>query len=207
MFSDFSDDPTDYHAAFTAMVGPPSAGARAFLKADWIKTPIGMMLAVADPMQLHLLEFFERKALPAELKRLQKLARSGIAIGRLPPIDAIESELRAYFAGRSATFRTPMAQPGSPFQQAVWQTLRSIPLGQTRTYTALAHETGRPDALRAVARANGANQLAILVPCHRVLGADGSLTGYGGGLWRKQWLIDHERTMASQDARNEGEFA
>ena len=161
------------------------------LAADWIDTPIGAMLAVADEHALHLLEFFERKGLPGELKRLQ--ARYGaVTIGRHAPTEQIATELTGYFAGKRRDFETPVAQLGSDFTRSVWRALREIPYGETRSYGDIARLVGRPTATRAVARANGANQIAIVVPCHRVIGADGSLTGYGGGRWRKQWLIDHE---------------
>jgi len=90
-------------------------------------------------------------------------------------------------------FETPLVLHGSPFSRDVWQELLRIPAGQTRSYSDVARAIGRPDAVRAVARANGANQIALVIPCHRVLGADGALTGYGGGLWRKQRLIQVER--------------
>ncbi|KAF1006282.1 MAG: Methylated-DNA--protein-cysteine methyltransferase [Luteibacter sp.] len=86
---------------------------------------------------------------------------------------------------------------GSPFTRSVWDELMTIPPGTTRSYSAIAASAGRPTAVRAVARANGANQIAIVIPCHRVIGADGSLTGYGGGLWRKEWLLRHERKFAA----------
>ena len=98
-----------------------------------------------------------------------------------------------FFAGESAHFNTPLALHGSEFTTAVWRALREIPAGETRSYGALAQALGRPSAVRAVAQANGANQIALVIPCHRVIGADGSLTGYGGGLWRKQRLLEIER--------------
>ena len=187
-----------FRGAVARLVGdcPARLRSRDLLKADWIETPIGAMLAVADPHALHLLEFFDRKALPTELTRLRERTHSSISFGRTAPITQIEAELRAYFDARSATFSTSLAQPGSAFTRRVWQELAAIPPGITRSYAGLAAALGRPSAVRAVARANGANQIAIAIPCHRVIGSDGSLTGYGGGLWRKQWLIAHERKLA-----------
>ena len=104
----------------------------------------------------------------------------------------IKAELVDFFEARSATFSTPISFCGSEFSKAVWQELRTIPAGETRSYSQIACNINRPTATRAVARANGANQLALVVPCHRVIGADGSLTGYGGGLWRKQKLLEIE---------------
>ena len=175
---------------------PPQLKGRDLLKADWIDTPIGAMLAVGDRHALHLVEFFDRKALPGELARLRKAARSAIAFGRSAAIDGIEAELAAYFAGRSPVFTTPLAMYGSEFTRQVWQGLRRIPAGICLSYATLAGSLERPSAFRAVARANGANPFAIVVPCHRLVGSDGALTGYGGGIWRKRWLIDHEKRWA-----------
>jgi AraC family transcriptional regulator of adaptative response/methylated-DNA-[protein]-cysteine methyltransferase len=120
-----------------------------------------------------------------------------VALGRNAVIDQIGAELAAYFAGTSCRFEIRLAAHGTGFEREVWQSLRQIPIGVTKSYSGLAGEIGRPSAVRAVARANGANQIAIVVACHRVIGADGSLTGYGGGLWRKKWLLEHERRMAA----------
>jgi AraC family transcriptional regulator of adaptative response/methylated-DNA-[protein]-cysteine methyltransferase len=162
------------------------------LKADWLETPIGPMLAIASAHALHLLEFFDRKALPSELIRLRAATSAAIGFGRTAITEQVSAELAAYFAGTSATFATPLAFHGAGFTRRVWDRLQNIPPGTTRAYSDIAAELGQDTAYRAVARANGANQIAIIIPCHRVIGADGHLTGYGGGLWRKQWLISHE---------------
>lgn len=132
----------------------------------------------------------------AELIRLRALTRSSITFGRSPPIDRIETELQAYFDGQSTRFATPLALHSSSFTRKAWDFLRAIPLGVTQSYAQIASAMGRPEAVRAVARANGANQIAIIIPCHRVIGSDGALTGYDGKLWRKRWLIEHERRLA-----------
>jgi AraC family transcriptional regulator of adaptative response/methylated-DNA-[protein]-cysteine methyltransferase len=150
------------------------------------------MICVSSRSHVHLLEFFDRRALPNELGRLSAYAKGQIGIGRADPSEQIKSELSAYFEGRSADFATPLAFHGADFTRSVWEALQSIPAGETRSYSQIAASVGRPSAVRAVARANGANQIALVVPCHRVIGADGSLTGYGGGLWRKQKLLDIE---------------
>lgn len=189
------DSGSGFRSAVARLLGetPVALKGRALLKADWIDTPIGTMLAVADQHRLHLLEFFDRRALLSELTRLRDRTRCAIAFGRLPPIDEVETQLLAYFAGRPEAFAMPLACHGSSFERLVWDGLRAIPSGDTRSYADLARSLGQPGATRAVARANGANQIAILIPCHRVVGSDSSLTGYGGGLWRKRWLIEHER--------------
>lgn len=175
---------------------PIRTSARQILTAQWLDTPIGAMLAVVDDTGIHLLEFAERKALPTEIERLRK--RVGpICFGQHPMLDTLARQVELYFAGRSVAFDLPIVQKGTPFEATVWDALRRIPAGTTRSYGEIAHSIDRPDAPRAVARANGANQVAIIVPCHRVIGADGSLTGYGGKIWRKQWLLEHERRVAT----------
>jgi AraC family transcriptional regulator of adaptative response/methylated-DNA-[protein]-cysteine methyltransferase len=172
---------------------PAALRGEARLRIDWIATPLGPMVAVTDGSALHLLEFVERKALASELKALVAATPGGLQVGRFGTTDRVEGELERFFAGRDARFTVPLAQPGSPFCRAVWAALREIPAGETRSYRDVAQAIGKPEAVRAVARANGANRIALIVPCHRVIGADGSLTGYGGGLWRKQRLIELER--------------
>ena len=197
------DGPSAFRAAFSGYLGlrPSQIGAGGRLQADWIETPLGPMVAVADDRALYLLEFAERRALPAELKRLWQDAKGDFGFGRLPPVDMAAHALGRFFAGEDERPDVPLAPGGTPFQQAVWDQLRQIPAGETRSYGALARALGKPDAVRAVARANGANRIAILIPCHRVLAADGGLTGYGGGLWRKQRLIEVETQY--QERRDE----
>jgi AraC family transcriptional regulator of adaptative response/methylated-DNA-[protein]-cysteine methyltransferase len=184
-----------FRSAFARLLGcaPNALKQGGLLRADWFNTPLGDMIAVSSASHLHLLEFVERKALPRELARLRNFAKGDLGFGRYGPTDQVEQELTAFFAGNRARFDTPMAFHGSPFTKEVWHALCQIPAGETRTYGQLAQSIARPSATRAAARANGANQLAILVPCHRILGADGTLTGYGGGLWRKQKLIEIEQ--------------
>lgn len=203
------ESPSAFRAAFAKLLGQaPGALARdAMLLADWIRTPLGDMIAICCPTHLHLLEFVDRKALPTELRRLAGEVKGGIGIGRHAPHARIEAELDAFFAGRSPEFHTPLVLHGSPFSRQVWGALREIPPGATRSYADIARQIGRPTATRAVARANGANQLALVIPCHRVIGSDGSLTGYGGGLWRKRRLIELEqgyleRTSAAYSSQN-----
>ncbi|MCP4319758.1 MAG: bifunctional transcriptional activator/DNA repair protein Ada [Hyphomicrobiales bacterium] len=193
------DSPSGFRAAFARLLAQPPASftGNETLKADWIETPIGAMIAVTDRRSLHLLEFVDRKALPSELRKLQKAARGDLGSGRFEPTEQIEAELGAYFEGKIERFETPLTLHGSAFTRLVWHELLRIPPGETRSYSEIAAAIGRPTATRAVARANGANQIALVVPCHRVIGADGSLTGYGGGLWRKQKLIELERNLAA----------
>jgi AraC family transcriptional regulator of adaptative response/methylated-DNA-[protein]-cysteine methyltransferase len=184
-----------FGAAFTELFGQPPSKASAVrcLLAERIATPLGMMVAVADESRLLLLEFHDRRALPRELTWLRRHHQAAIVPGRNAILEQLAEELAAYFDGRLARFRTPFAVDGTPFEQAVWQELLRIPCGETRSYAALAKALGQPKAVRAVGRANGANRIALLIPCHRVIRADGGLCGYGGGLWRKERLIELER--------------
>ncbi|UXN03205.1 bifunctional transcriptional activator/DNA repair enzyme AdaA [Bartonella sp. HY406] len=188
-----------FRDAIIRLIGEPPQALknRTLLKAKWIDTPIGQMLAVADNQFLHLLEFFDRKGLPNELKKLQLSTKSAIEFANNEILDRLSAELDAYFSGQSCMFKTPLALHGSPFTANVWRALQEIPNGTTCSYAALAKDIERPTAMRAVARANGQNQIAIIIPCHRVIGSDGSLTGYAGGLWRKDWLLNHEKRFFS----------
>jgi methylated-DNA-[protein]-cysteine S-methyltransferase len=161
-----------------------------------LTTPLGDMLAMASPDGLCALEFAARRP---RLTRLQARLRRyfpahEIADGQTPVIDRTRAWLQAYFDGVSAELGDlPLDMRGAPFERRVWTALLRIPPGSTTSYGEIARQLGSPGAPRAVGAANGANPIAIVVPCHRVIGASGSLTGYGGGLERKMWLIDHER--------------
>ena len=177
------------------MGGPPSTGGSGtVLLAAWLDTQLGQVLAIADDQALYLLEFVDRRGLEREVERLRHRTKSAIIPGRTRIIESIERELNQYFEGKLVEFKTPLRFSGTPFQQQVWQELQRIPSGETRSYSDLALAVGRPSAYRAVAQANGANQLAIVVPCHRVINANGELGGYGGGVARKKWLLSHETT-------------
>jgi len=186
------DDAAGFRQALSCLIGSEPV-AEAGLQAHWIPTPVGPLLAIADATHLRLLEFFDRGLLPAELIKLRTKTGSGIALGSPPPTRTLSTELRSYFLGRSASFTAPLAPVGTLFEQRAWKALLDVPAGETRSYGEQARALDQPTATRAVARANGANPIALVIPCHRIIGADGSLTGYGGGLWRKRWLLDHER--------------
>lgn len=145
-----------------------------------LETPLGAMVAIADERGLLRLDFVDETA-----------AREAPPIG--DAFATLADELTRYFAGEPVRFRTELAPQGTPFQLAVWRSLREIPHGETRSYAQLATAIGRPTAVRAVAQANARNPISILIPCHRVIGADGSLTGYASGIERKRWLLDRER--------------
>lgn len=164
-----------------------------YYKEARIDTPLGPMIAIASEEALYLLEFIDRKGLEREIERMRKMTKLPITDGKTPPIISIEKELQQYFSGDLTEFKTPIQRMGSSFQNRVWDELLKIPSGETRSYAELAQAIGKPTACRAVAQANGANQLAIMIPCHRVISSDGSLGGYAGGLSRKEWLLTHEK--------------
>ena len=151
------------------------------------------MLAIAGDAGLALLEFVDRRALETELRELRRTLGSAVVPGDHPILERTADQLREYFAGTRREFDLPLAQRGSDFQMRAWAALREIPYGETRSYGDMARRVGSPAAVRAIGRVNGQNQIAIVVPCHRVIRSDGSLCGYGGGRWRKQWLIEHEK--------------
>jgi AraC family transcriptional regulator of adaptative response/methylated-DNA-[protein]-cysteine methyltransferase len=156
------------------------------------------MLAVADDKGLRLLEFADRRALERELTILRQRLKTNVVPGEHPYLDAIRTQLARYFSGEELEFDIPLAPIGSEFQTRAWDVLRSIPVAETRSYSWMAERLGIPGARRAVGRANGTNMLSIIIPCHRVIRADGTLCGYGGGLWRKKWLLDHERKWSGK---------
>jgi len=183
--------------AFTRIFGePPSdAKARVPLFAERIDTPLGAMIAVADDEGLRLVEFIDRRGTERELSALRKRLRTNVVPGKHRHLEAIRSQLTDYFSGKNLKFDVPLAPVGSPFQLRAWKILQSIPVGETRSYSWMAKRLGDENARRAVGRANGTNMICIIVPCHRVIRADGTLCGYGGGLWRKKWLLEHERRV------------
>lgn len=188
-----------FRDAFSRIMGaaPTRSGHHHILKASWLDTRLGPMMAIADDEALYLLEFVDRRGLEREVERLRLRTKSAIIPGYTAPIRSIERELGAYFDGKLTEFKTPLFLLGSPFQQEVWDQLLRIPPGRTSSYGEIAAAMGRPTAYRAVAQANGANQLAIVIPCHRVINTSGELGGYGGGLSRKQWLLNHEKSMSA----------
>jgi AraC family transcriptional regulator of adaptative response/methylated-DNA-[protein]-cysteine methyltransferase len=161
-----------------------------------ILTPLGPMFAAAVDEGICLLEFTDRRMLETQITRLKKLMEMEILPGDHELFSELSSQLVQYFEGNRKEFTLPLSVPGTPFQKKVWSVLRGIPYGQTISYKEQAKLMGKPEAVRAVARANGENRIAVIIPCHRVIGADGSLTGYGGGLWRKRYLLNLEKANA-----------
>ncbi|WP_271767259.1 bifunctional transcriptional activator/DNA repair enzyme AdaA [Aquimarina algiphila] len=159
---------------------------------DRLTTPLGPMFICATDKGVCLLEFVDRKMLETEFKDLQKRLDAKIILGENKHIKQAKNEITQYFDGSRKCFEVQLHTPGTSFQNLVWDTLKHIPYGETVTYQQQANKIDHPKAIRAVALANGFNKISILIPCHRVIGKDGKLMGYGGGIERKQWLINHE---------------
>ncbi len=152
------------------------------------ESPLGTIEVVASGEGITALNFVPRS-------KMLKARGSGDA-DPSPLLAAAVRELSEYFAGERRAFTVPLDLRGTPFERAVWRVLLEVPFGRTVSYGELGRTVGKPRAARAVGGANHRNPVSIIVPCHRVIGADGSLTGYGGGLWRKEWLLEHERRHA-----------
>lgn len=157
-------------------------------------TPLGPMFGCATDQGICLAEFTDRRMLETEFADLKKRLEAVIIPGNNIHLTQLKTQLNEYFSGQRHQFDLALHTPGTDFQQSVWGMLQSIPYGETRSYQQQADLLGNSKAVRAVATANGMNRVAIVIPCHRVVGSDGSLTGYAGGLPRKQWLLEHERT-------------
>ncbi len=188
-----------FRDAFAKVFGMPPGASRSkeALTAAWISSPLGPMIAIASEHGLVLLEFVDRRALERELQQVRTRFRRSVVPGSNEHLAQVERELAAYFAGRLTAFDVALDTRPTPFQQAVWTHLRTIPYGATQSYGEVAEHVGRPGASRAVGSANGQNRIAIVIPCHRVVRSDGSLSGYGGGVWRKQRLLELERAALS----------
>ena len=159
----------------------------------WIDSPVGPLLAGATRSAIVLLEFSERDILQQQLASVRRRFRASLRSGPNRWLNLLRTQLHEYFAGQRRQFELPLEYPGTAFQQRVWSTLLTIPYGVTWSYLDMARSLGDIKATRAVGTANGLNRIAIVIPCHRVINADGKLGGYGGGLWRKQLLLDLER--------------
>ncbi len=168
---------------------------------SWLRSPLGPLVAGATAEGICLLEFTDRRMLEAQFATLRRLFDAPALPGSNAHLEALKAELAGYFAGSLRSFSVPLVYPGTAFQRMVWDQLLAIPYGETRSYEGIAAAIGRPSAVRAVGRANGLNRIAILIPCHRVVNKDGRLGGYGGGLRRKQYLLDLESSGAARETR------
>lgn len=174
-------------------VSPSESTTKKIIYIKRLETPIGVMFAAANDKGVCMLEFSDRKSLEQEMKEISKTFGADIIRGENKHINLLEKELALYFDGRLKEFTVPLSLCGTDFQKAVWNELRRIPYATTLSYSQQAVNIGKPMSVRAVANANGRNKISIVIPCHRVIGSNGTLTGYGGGLWRKKFLLDLEQ--------------
>jgi AraC family transcriptional regulator, regulatory protein of adaptative response / methylated-DNA-[protein]-cysteine methyltransferase len=184
-----------FREAFNKAFGTTPGDAREAdcIRVTWLESPLGPLLAAATSQAVVLLEFTERRMLEAQFDTLRRRFRAPIVPGDNPHLARLKQELAEYFAGTRRRFEVPLNYPGTPFQQKVWDALLEIPYGETRSYEDIARAVGSASAVRAVGQTNGLNRISVVIPCHRVVNKDGKLGGYGGGLWRKQALLDLER--------------
>jgi AraC family transcriptional regulator of adaptative response/methylated-DNA-[protein]-cysteine methyltransferase len=194
------DSLSGFGYTYKKMVGksPELSHNNAVILISRLTTVIGPMFICASDKGVCLLEFVDRRMLETEFKDLQKLLQANIIAGENKHIKQAKKEISEYFNGTRTTFDVALDTPGTEFQNSVWACLHSIGYAQTCSYQQQAQKINNPKAVRAVASANGCNRIAIIIPCHRVIGKNGKLTGYGGGLERKRWLIEHENKVISK---------
>jgi AraC family transcriptional regulator, regulatory protein of adaptative response / methylated-DNA-[protein]-cysteine methyltransferase len=187
-----------FREAFGRLFGQPPGESRDAdcIVTTWLESPLGPLVAAASPRGICLLEFSDRRRLEGQVETMRRRFGCAVVPGQHPHLHRLSGELARYFAGELQQFTLPLDYPGTPFQESVWKALLEIPYGETQSYEAIARKVGVGGASRAVGRANGMNRIAIVIPCHRVVNKDGKLGGYGGGLWRKQFLLDLERRGA-----------
>ena len=176
-------------------VSPKNSKTQKIIDLKRLETPLGTMYAAAVDDGICMLEYTDRKMLETEFTALAKSFNATIIQGENPHFKTLEKELAEYFAGTRKTFTVPLSPVGTDFQKSVWQILTQIPYGETWTYRKQSEILGDAKKVRAVANANGMNKISILIPCHRVIGTNGTLTGYGGGIWRKQKLLELEKAL------------
>ncbi len=189
------DSLSGFQEAFRRHFGaaPTQTAGSTVIQVDKIATPLGPVLMGATEAALCLLEFADRRGLLRQMERLRARLSAALVPGRSDITAAAARQLREYFGGSRRRFDVPIHTVGTAFQRAVWTELLAIPYGEVRSYAEVAASLGRPESVRAVGRANGSNALAVIVPCHRVVGADGRMVGYGGGVWRKRYLLSLEQ--------------
>lgn len=194
VFANGYESHSGFRDAFAKTFGmTPGKAAGEFIAAQFIETPLGPLLAAAARDAICFLEFSDRRMLEYNYQQIRKRFRLPILPRSNDVLQQLSAELDCYFQGKLKCFSGRVLTNGTPFQERVWRELRNIPHGETISYEQLAHNIRQPTGVRAVARANGANRISILIPCHRVIGKDGALTGYGGGLWRKRLLLALEQ--------------
>jgi AraC family transcriptional regulator of adaptative response/methylated-DNA-[protein]-cysteine methyltransferase len=203
VFESGYDSHSGFRDAFARAFGHPPGRYRkgACVVLAWLRSPLGPLVAGATTEGICLLEFTDRRMLEAEFAAVRRLFDAPVVPGSNPHLERLQDELARYFARSLRVFSVPLVYPGTAFQRRVWDRVLAIPYGETRSYEEIAVAVGEARAVRAVGRANGLNRIAILIPCHRVLTKDGKLGGYGGGLRRKQYLLELEHSGAAEPAQ------
>jgi AraC family transcriptional regulator of adaptative response/methylated-DNA-[protein]-cysteine methyltransferase len=191
-----------FRDAFAKVFGAPPGRARSAdcVVAGLAETPLGPMVIGATTRGVCLAEFASRRMLVAQVEVLRRRLGAAVVPGDNALLAALRTQLGEYFAGERTSFDLPLETPGTAFQERVWRELRAIPYGETCSYETLARRAGVPGAVRAVGTANGANRVAIVIPCHRVVRKSGDTGGYGGGKWRKVALLELERGVGRRSA-------
>jgi AraC family transcriptional regulator, regulatory protein of adaptative response / methylated-DNA-[protein]-cysteine methyltransferase len=197
-FNSEYDSLSGFNSTFKKTTGftPVESKRKNLIQITRILTPLGPMLAGSFKGKICLLEFIDRRMLETQIKRIKKIFNTESVPGNSPIFDELDKQLNEYFSGRRKKFSIPLSYEGTPFQIKVWNELLKIPYGTTVSYKTQAININNPKALRAVGKANGDNRIAIIIPCHRVIGSNGELVNYGGGIWRKNYLINLERNYS-----------
>jgi AraC family transcriptional regulator of adaptative response/methylated-DNA-[protein]-cysteine methyltransferase len=189
------DSLSGFNNMFKNIIGssPSDSKDKRVINITRIETDFGVMIAAATDKGICLFEFADYKLIDLELRQLKETFNAPLVQGNNFHFDTLRAQLNQYFKGERQVFDIPLDLVGTEFQKQVWLALLQIPYGCTTTYARQAELIGKPSSVRAVANANGKNKISIILPCHRVIGADGTLTGYGGGIWRKKKLLEFEK--------------
>ena len=202
-FDNGYDSLSGFNASYRSIFGDSASlkkgKTKSIIHITRLTTPLGPMFGCATQKGVCLLDFTDRRMLETEFQDLCKRLNAVILPGENPHLSHLAKEVAEYFAGSRQNFTVPLDTPSTEFRQKVWTMLQTIPYGGTRSYKEQAIAINNPKAVRAVASANGQNRISIIIPCHRVIGADGTLVGYGGGLHRKKWLLDFEAKHRQQE--------
>jgi AraC family transcriptional regulator of adaptative response/methylated-DNA-[protein]-cysteine methyltransferase len=193
------DSLKDFNSKFKKTFSPQKNKVQRVVNITYIETELGLMIAGATDKGLCLFEFADYKSVELQFRQLTETFKAPLVQGDHPHFHTLRSQLAEYFKGVRRNFDIPLDLAGTEFQKKVWLSLKKIPYGCTTNYAKQAERLGKPSAVRAVANANGKNKISIILPCHRVIGADGCLTGYGGGLWRKKKLLEFEQANLAKD--------
>lgn len=196
------DSLSGFNSMFKGVIGasPTKSRGKRVVNITYVETVLGLMIAGATDVGICMFEFADYKLLDLEIRQLSETFKASLVQGEKPIFETLRCQLEQYFKGVRREFDIPLELAGTEFQKRVWLGLRQIPYGSTTTYGKQAESLGIGSSVRAVANANGKNKISIILPCHRIIGTDGTLTGYGGGIWRKKKLLEFEHDNLSSRA-------